>query len=148
MGFRVSGPTAALFGYLAAKIHPDVRVLPAGSVTGDELRHARRCGARAAVVFALPRYPRETRQALRQARDLGLHVVLVTDKPVSPLTADADDVLSAGVASELVFDSHSAVMSLCTALLEVMADAAGATARGRLENFEEYAARNELFVPE
>ncbi|MFC4945536.1 MurR/RpiR family transcriptional regulator [Pseudonocardia sp. GCM10023141] len=149
MGFRVSGPLAALFGYLAAKIHPDVRVLDAGgSVLGDRLRHAQRCGAATVLLFALPRYPCEARAALLQARDLGLHTVLLTDKPVSALTADADDVLSAGVAGELVFDSHAAVMSLSVALLEAMADAAGAAAQQRLEIFEEYAADQGIFLPE
>lgn len=147
MGFRVSGPIAALFGYLAAKIHPDVRVLDdGGSVLGDRLRQAHAQGAAAALVFALPRYPSETRAALLAARELGLHAVLLTDSPVSPLTPDADEVLTAGVAGELVFDSHAAVMSLSAMLLEAMADAAGAEARHRLERFEEYAAAQEIFL--
>lgn len=146
MGFRVSAPPAALFGYLAAKIHPDVRVLPAGSVLGDLLGHARRRGAHTAIVFALPRYPREARDALRQARGLGLHTVLVTDKSISALTPEADEVLTAGVASAFVFDSHAAVMSLSAALLEAMTDAAGAAAQQRLESFEEYATQQELFL--
>ncbi|MEC3977350.1 MurR/RpiR family transcriptional regulator [Amycolatopsis sp. H20-H5] len=149
MGFRVSAAPAALFGYLAAKIHPDVQVLSGGgSVLGDQLRHASRRGARVAILFALPRYPREAQEALVQARELGLRTVLLTDKPVSALTPDADDVLSAGVASEFVFDSHAAVMSLSAALLEAMTDAAGARARQRLESFEEYAAQRELFLPD
>ncbi|WP_370942070.1 MurR/RpiR family transcriptional regulator [Amycolatopsis sp. cg5] len=147
MGFRVSAAPATLFGYLAAKIHPDVHVLDSGgSVLGDRLRQARRRGARSAILFALPRYPREARDALLQANDLGLHTVLVTDKSVSPLTPDADDVLSAGVATELVFDSHAAVMSLTAVLLEAMTAAAGAVAQQRLESFEEYAAERELFL--
>lgn len=147
MGFRVSAAPAALFGYLAAKIHPDVQVLAGGgSVLGDQLRQARRRGARTAILFALPRYPAEARVALVQARELGLHTVLLTDKSVSALTPDADDVLSAGVASELVFDSHAAVMSLSAALLEAMSDAAGASGQQRLESFEDYAAQHELFL--
>ncbi|MCI2419506.1 MurR/RpiR family transcriptional regulator [Saccharopolyspora sp. K220] len=147
LGLRVSAPLAALFGYLAAKIHPDVRLLTSGgSIIGDQLRHARQCGADAAIVFAMPRYPRETQRAMVQARDLGLRTVLVTDKTVSALTPDADDVLAAAVGEGLVFDSHAAVMSLSTSLLEAMADAAGASARRRLENFEQYAADQQLFL--
>ncbi|GAA4842191.1 MurR/RpiR family transcriptional regulator [Saccharopolyspora rosea] len=149
LGNRVSAAQAASFGYLAAKIHPDVRVLTdAGSVLGDHLRHAHRCGARVVVVFALPRYPRESRDSLVQAKELGLRSVLITDKPVSLLTPDADEVLSAGVGSEFVFDSHAAVTSLTVALVEAMADAAGAAAQKRLEAFEDYAARQELFLPD
>ncbi|MCR6487495.1 MurR/RpiR family transcriptional regulator [Amycolatopsis sp. OK19-0408] len=148
-GYRVSSAQAAAFAYLATKIHPDVRLLTdSGSVFGDSLRHAHRCGARTLVLVALPRYPRESLAALEDARALGLRTLLITDRPVSALTPHADDVLSAGVASEFVFDSHAAVVSLTVALVEAMADAAGATARQRLEGFEDYAAEQDLFLPE
>ncbi|GAB3147962.1 MurR/RpiR family transcriptional regulator [Amycolatopsis stemonae] len=148
-GYRVSAAQAASFAYLATKIHPDVRLLTdSGSVFGDSLRHAHRCGARSLVLVALPRYPRESLAALEDARALGLRTLLITDRPVSALTPRADDVLSAGVASEFVFDSHAAVVSLTVALVEAMADAAGATARQRLEGFEDYAAEHDLFLPE
>jgi len=146
-GYRVSAAQAASFAYLAAKIHPDVRLLTdAGSVFGDGLRHAHRCGATTLVVVALPRYPRESAAALDQARALGLRTLLVTDRVVSVLTPHADDVLSAGVSSEFVFDSHAAVVSLTGALVEAMADAAGASARKRLEDFEDHAAERDLFI--
>lgn len=146
-GFRVSAAQAASFAYLATKIHPDVRLFTdLGSVSGDQLRHAHRCGARTLVLVALPRYPRESAAALAQARALGLRTLLITDRLVSALTPHADDVLSAGVASEFVFDSHAAVVSLSVALLEAMADAAGASARQRLEGFEDYAAEQDLFL--
>lgn len=149
IGHRVSAAQAASFGYFAAKIHPDVRVLTdLGSVLGDRIAHAHRRGARAAVVFAMPRYPRETATALTLVRSFGLGIVLITDKAVSPLTPEADDVLSAGVASEFVFDSHAAINSLSVALLEAMADAAGPLAQERLEAFEDHAAQHELFVPD
>jgi DNA-binding MurR/RpiR family transcriptional regulator len=148
-GYRVSAAQAACLAYLAAKIHPDVRLLSdSGSVLGDALRHARRRGAAALVMVALPRYPRESAAALDQARALGLRTLLITDRPVSALTPHADDVLHAGVASQFVFDSHAAVASLTVALVEAMADAAGALARQRLESFEDYAAEQDLFLPE
>ncbi|MBB4684491.1 MurR/RpiR family transcriptional regulator [Amycolatopsis jiangsuensis] len=148
-GYRVSAAQAASFAYLARKIHPDVRlVTDAGSVFGDALRHAHRRGAGVMVLFALPRYPRESAEALTQARALGLRTLLITDRPVSVLTPFADDVLGAGVASEFVFDSHAAVVSLSVALVEAMADAAGALARQRLEGFEDYAADQGLFLAE
>jgi len=147
-GYRVSAAQAASFAYLAAKIHPDVRLrTDSGSVFGDALRHAHRCGARALVLVALPRYPRESAAAIEQARALGLRTLLITDRPVSVLTPHADDVLNAGVASEFVFDSHAALASLTVALVEAMADAAGAEARQRLEGFEDYAADRDLFLP-
>ncbi|NEB94381.1 MurR/RpiR family transcriptional regulator [Streptomyces bauhiniae] len=149
VGYRVSAAQAASFAYLATKIHPDVRLLTdSGSVFGDQLRHAHRCGAQTLVMVALPRYPRECAAAIQQARTLGLHTLLITDRLVTALTPLADDVLSAGVASEFVFDSHAAVVSLTVALVEAMADAAGASARQRLEGFEDYAAEQDLFLRE
>ncbi|HWD07128.1 MAG TPA: MurR/RpiR family transcriptional regulator [Amycolatopsis sp.] len=148
-GYRISSAQAASFAYLAKKIHPDVRLLTdSGTVFGDALRHAHRLGAQRLVLVALPRYPRESAAALAQARELGLRTLLITDRPVTALTPHADDVLNAGVASEFVFDSHAAVSSLTVALVEAMADAAGALARQRLEGFEDYAAEQDLFLPE
>ena len=47
-------------------------------------------GADALLAFVLPRYPRETLDALRAARDAGLTVVAITDSPVSPAAESAD----------------------------------------------------------
>ncbi|WP_031466347.1 MurR/RpiR family transcriptional regulator [Sciscionella sediminilitoris] len=146
-GLRVSAHVAGLFGYLAAKIHPDVRVLTnGGTVLLDQLGHARAAGASEAVFFAMPRYPRETAAAMRFAGELGMRVVLITDEPVSAITEHAGDVLHVGVGSELVFDSHAAIVSLSVALLETIADAAGPRARQRLEGFDRYAAEQEIFT--
>src|SRR4051812_23006602 len=46
LGLRAAAPLAAYFGYFAAKVHPDVRVLDAGgSLLGDRLDQARAAGA-------------------------------------------------------------------------------------------------------
>ena len=57
----------------------------------------RAAGATALLAFVLPRYPRETLDALREARDAGLTVVAITDSPVSPAAEHADVVLPAAV---------------------------------------------------
>ena len=148
LGLRAAAPVAAYFGYFAAKVHPDVRVLDAGGSTCvDRLEQARAAGASAMLAFVLPRYPREAHDAVREARNLGLSTVVVTDSPVSPVAADADLTLPAAVGSRLVFDLHTAPLALACVLLQAMCDAAPAQTQSRLEAFELLSARRQVFLP-
>ncbi|MEV7328881.1 MurR/RpiR family transcriptional regulator [Micromonospora sp. NPDC093244] len=147
LGLRAAAPLAAYFAYFAAKVHPDVRVLDdGGSLLTDRLEQAAEAGASAVLAFVLPRYPRETLDALREARAAGLTVVAITDSPVSPATEHADVVLPAAVGAQLVFDLHTAPMTLAMVLLQAICDAAPADTQRRLEAFEASAARRQLFL--
>ncbi|MGW5672730.1 MurR/RpiR family transcriptional regulator, partial [Micromonospora sp. NPDC003776] len=147
LGLRAAAPLAAYFAYFAAKVHPDVRVLDdGGSLLADRLEQAAAAGAGALLAFVLPRYPRETLDALREARDLGLTVVAITDSPVSPATDHAEVVLPAAVGTDLVFDLHTAPMTLAMVVLQAICDAAPAETQARLEAFESSAARRQLFL--
>jgi DNA-binding MurR/RpiR family transcriptional regulator len=147
LGMRAAAPLARYFGYFAAKVHADVRVLDqGGSVLVDGIEQARAGGASAVLGIVLPRYPREALDALREARAAGLSVVVLTDSPVSPAATLADLVLTAAVGSRLVFDLHAAPMALAMVLLQAMCDAVPAQAQARLEEFEASAARRGLFV--
>jgi DNA-binding MurR/RpiR family transcriptional regulator len=146
-GLRAGAALAGYFGYFAAKIHPDVRVLDhGGSLLGDRLEQAVSAGAGAMLAIVLPRYPREALDALREARSAGLTVVLLTDSPISPAAAHADVTLSASVGARLVFDLQAAPMALAMVLLQAMCDAAPAATQARLEEFEASAARRGVFV--
>ncbi|MBM0278544.1 MurR/RpiR family transcriptional regulator [Micromonospora tarensis] len=147
LGLRAAAPLAAYFAYFAAKVHPDVRVLDdGGSLLTDRLEQAAAAGASALLAFVLPRYPRETLDALREARDAGLTVVAITDSPVSPATDHAELVLSAAVGTDLVFDLHTAPMTLAMVVLQAICDASPADTQTRLEAFESSAARRQLFL--
>ncbi|MDG4779473.1 MurR/RpiR family transcriptional regulator [Micromonospora sp. WMMD961] len=147
LGLRAAAPLAAYFAYFAAKVHPDVRVLDdGGSLLTDRLEQAAEAGASALLAFVLPRYPRETLDALRDARAAGLTVVAITDSPVSPATEYAHVVLPAAVGARLVFDLHTAPMTLAMVLLQAICDAAPADTQRRLEAFEASAARRQLFL--
>lgn len=147
LGLRAAAPLAAYFAYFAAKVHPDVRVLDdGGSLLTDRLEQAAAAGASALLAFVLPRYPRETLDALREAREAGLTVVAITDSPVSPATDHADVLLPAAVGADLVFDLHTAPMALAMVLLQAICDAAPADTQRRLEAFEASAARRQLFL--
>ncbi|WP_089001767.1 MurR/RpiR family transcriptional regulator [Micromonospora echinofusca] len=147
LGLRAAAPLAAYFAYFAAKVHPDVRVLDdGGSLLTDRIEQAAEAGAGALLAFVLPRYPRETLDALREARAAGLTVVAITDSPVSPATEHADVVLPAAVGARLVFDLHTAPMTLAMVLLQAICDAAPTDTQRRLEAFEASAARRQLFL--
>ncbi|MEU7839570.1 MurR/RpiR family transcriptional regulator [Micromonospora sp. NPDC049114] len=147
LGLRAAAPLAAYFAYFAAKVHPDVRVLDdGGSLLTDRLEQAAEAGASAVLAFVLPRYPRETLDALRDARAAGLTVVAITDSPVSPAAEHADVLLPAAVGAQLVFDLHTAPMTLAMVLLQAICDAAPADTQRRLEAFEASAARRQLFL--
>ncbi|MFC0098446.1 MurR/RpiR family transcriptional regulator [Micromonospora marina] len=147
LGLRAAAPLAAYFAYFAAKVHPDVRVLDdGGSMLVDRLDQAVASGATAMLAFVLPRYPRETLEALREARNAGLTVVAITDSPVSPATEHAEVVLPAAVGADLVFDLHTAPMTLAMVVLQAICDAAPAETQNRLEAFESSAARRQLFL--
>ncbi|MFC8614868.1 MurR/RpiR family transcriptional regulator [Micromonospora purpureochromogenes] len=147
LGLRAAAPLAAYFAYFAAKVHPDVRVLDdGGSLLTDRLEQAAASGASALLAFVLPRYPRETFEALREARDAGLTVVAITDSPVSPATEYAELVLPATVGTDLVFDLHTAPMILAMVVLQAICDASPADTQSRLEAFESSAARRQLFL--
>lgn len=148
LGMRAAAALAGAFAYFAAKVHPDVRLLQEqGSLLADRLEQARAAGAVAMLAFALPRYPREAIEVLREARAAGLHVITVTDSPISPAAAESDMVLPASVGSRLVFDLHTAPMAMVTILLQAMCDAAPSETQARLEAFERSAATRQVFLP-
>jgi len=146
VGLRAAAPLAAYFGYFAAKVHPDVRVLDAGGTALlDRLDQARAAGAGAMLAIVLPRYPREVLDAIREAKRAGLAVVAITDSAVSPVAESADVVLPAAVGAELVFDLHTGPMAMAMVLLQAMCDAAPEMAQRRLEEFEAAAVRRHIF---
>jgi DNA-binding MurR/RpiR family transcriptional regulator len=147
LGLRAAAPLASYFGYFAAKVHPDVRVLDhGGSLLTDRLEQARAAGATAMLGVVLPRYPKEALGALREARSAGLSVVVLTDSPVGPAAQAADLRLAAAVGSRLVFDLQSGPMALAMVLLQAMCDVTPGQALARLEQFEASAARRGVFV--
>lgn len=112
----------------------------------DRLDQARAAGASAMLSLVLPRYPRETLEAIREAAAVGLKVVAITDSAVSPAAECADVVLPAAVGTQLVFDLHTGPMAMAMVLLQAMCDAAPEPAQRRLEEFEATVARRHIFA--
>jgi DNA-binding MurR/RpiR family transcriptional regulator len=149
LGFRMSAYLAGSFGYLAAKIHPDVRVVTSpGTTSFDVLSQARQAGASWLVAFLMPRVPQEVAGPLAYAKRAGLSVAAVAQNLPAPLVEYCDEVLSTPVGRHLVFDSHAATVVLSNALLEAMSDAAPQRAQQRLEEYERAVAEENVFLPE
>jgi DNA-binding MurR/RpiR family transcriptional regulator len=147
LGLRAAAPLAAYFGYFAAKVFPDVRVLDGGGTSLlDRLDQAHADGAGAMLAIVLPRYPRESVEAVREAKAAGQSVVVITDSAVSPVAEHADVVLPAAVGTQLVFDLHTGPMAMAMVLLQAMCDAAPEPVQRRLEEFEATAARRHIFM--
>lgn len=146
MGLRVSRPFAELFAYFAAKVHPDIRLVPPGSVGDDVIACGRTVGASWLLAFGMPRYPRALLDSVRFARRSGLQVALVTDSPLCPLAHDVDDLLAAPVNSELTFDSHVAPLALTMGLLQTFTEALPDQGQAQLEEFDQRAVERGLFI--
>jgi DNA-binding MurR/RpiR family transcriptional regulator len=136
VGMRASAALAAYTGYFAARILDEVRVVDDGDTALDVLSQLERRGSVAVLVFAMPRYPASTVRALRYARRHGMTSVLVVDTPLVDFAADADHVLVAPVASDLVFDSHPAPVLLGIALLDRVGGLHPRRTQERLETHE------------
>ncbi|MFJ8862078.1 MurR/RpiR family transcriptional regulator [Streptomyces sp. NPDC102451] len=146
LGLRAASSQARGFGYFAAKVHPDVRVVDeGGSMLHDRVDAARRAGASVLLCFALPRHPREVVDALAYAREQGLTVVTVADSAFAPVAAHSDLLIPGAVGTGLAFDTACAPMLLGRVLLEAMCDGLP-EAQARLEEFDARAAARGLFV--
>jgi len=122
-GQRDSAFLAEHVGYLARRIHPDVRMVTSTDATAlDALRQARSTGATWLLGFMLPRYPTHAVESLRHAHELGLRSAVITDSPLVPFAADVDVLLPAPVGRSLVFDSHAAAHVLGMLVLHAMAE--------------------------
>jgi DNA-binding MurR/RpiR family transcriptional regulator len=147
LGLRISAPVAEYFAFAARRIHPDVRCLTfGGSALFDALLHVSEAGGRWLLAFALPRYPAETVQALRFARQLGMRTAVITDARFVPFAADADVLLPAGVGTRLLFDSHAAPAVLASVIVQAMADADPERARDRLRHHDQLSAGQGMFL--
>lgn len=147
LGLRASAGLAEHVGYFARRALGRVRVITRyDSIGQEDLRAALDDGATWMLAIALPRYPSETLEAVRAARERGVRIVTVTDSSLGPFTEHSERVLPVGVSSRLVFDSHGAAVVLCNALLGALCDADQLAVQARLDAFEESARARRIFI--
>lgn len=147
IGLRASAPLAAYVSFYARKVHPDVITIEhAGSDGIDAITQAHTRGARAALVLALPRWPRELLTLVEVAGDLGIDLVAIADRAHGPIQARASVSLVAPVGTSLLYDTHASAFVLAQLLVQAIADAAPLAARASMEAFEARAARYRYFL--
>lgn len=147
LGLRSAAPLAAHFCYFASRIHPDVHLLDTGggSLT-DRVSTLHMDGARTALAFLLPRYPREAVTAIRDLHDHEINVILVSDTVINPAAEYAGVMFPAGVGTDIVFDAYSAPILMATILVQAMCDADSTQTQKRLEYLDRVATHRKIYT--
>jgi DNA-binding MurR/RpiR family transcriptional regulator len=147
LGLRASASLATQFGFYASKVHPDIRVIVSGgSMVEDQLEQCVSAGGRTLLAFMMPLYPKETVRGLEFARQIGMHIVLVSDASYSDHDKHADMLLKARVNTRLVFDSHAASATLVSVLLDAMCNNMNGEAQKRLEQIDYSSKKRKVFA--
>jgi DNA-binding MurR/RpiR family transcriptional regulator len=147
LGLRVSASLAIQFEFYASKVHPDIRlIVSGGSMVEDQLEQCFAAGGRTLLAFMMPLYPRETIRALEFARQIGMHIVLVSDANYSDHDKHADMLLKARVSTRLVFDSYAASATLVSVLLDAMCNNMNGQAQKRLEQIDRSSKKRKVFA--
>jgi DNA-binding MurR/RpiR family transcriptional regulator len=111
------------------------------AIGGSQVRVARQLADIRAgdVVVAIDhrRYERWLLDALERAREFGAEVIAVTDRALSPLTADARHVFVVAARGVGPFDSHVGTLSLLQALAAGVAARLRRSATSRLDAVEQ-----------
>ncbi len=116
MGLRSAAPLAQFMGFYLNYIFDDVHLVSSG-VT-DVFEEIARMGPGDVMVgISFPRYSSRTLEAMRFATRCGAQVIAITDGPMSPLCAVADDSLTARTEMASFVDSLTAPMAVINAML-------------------------------
>lgn len=147
IGLRASAPLAAYLSFYARKVHQEVITVDrAGSDGIDAIAEAHARGANAALVLALPRWPRELLALAEVAGDLGIDLVTIADRAHGPIQSLARVSLVAPVGTSLLYDTHASAFVLAQLLVQAIADAEALSAKASMEAFEERASRYRYFL--
>ena len=116
IGLRSAAPLAQFMGFYLNYIFEDVHVTSAGVADVYE-EIARMQDGDVLIGISFPRYSSRTLEAMRFAKRCGAQVIAITDGPMSPLCAVADDSLTARTEMASFVDSLTAPMALINAIL-------------------------------
>lgn len=135
VGLRASSGPASFLSFSLNLIRPQVRLIP--NTSGDLLDHLLDFGSRDAVVLvSVARPARKTLEAAAYCAQHGVPTIGITDSHFAPLAPYVD--LCLRVCAQGVFwESYTAVMSLCNALVTGVSLSLSAEAESRLKRLEE-----------
>lgn len=135
VGLRASSGPAAFLSFTLNLIRPRVRLI--SNTSGDLLDHLLDFGPRDAVVMvSVARPARKTLEAAAYCAHQGVPTIGITDSNFAPLAPYTD--LCLRVSAQGVFwESYTAVLSLCNALVTGVSLSVSADAENRLKQLEE-----------
>lgn len=122
IGLRRAFPVATYLAYVFEKM--SVPAMLHDGVGKLDRRHALRAGDAVLAITFAP-YSEETIALAQDARDRGLPVVALTDRPTSPLARTADAILTVPEVDFGAFRSLSATIALAIALAVAVGSARG-----------------------
>ncbi len=116
MGLRSAAPLAQFMGYYLNFIFDNVHLVSSGAT--DVFEAISKLQSDDVLVgISFPRYSTRTLEAMRFAKRCGAQVMAITDGPMSPLSAIADETLTARTDMVSFVDSLAAPLSVINALL-------------------------------
>ncbi|MBR2799474.1 MAG: MurR/RpiR family transcriptional regulator [Oscillospiraceae bacterium] len=116
IGLRSAAPLAQFMGFYLNYIFDDVHLVSSGVADVFE-EVARMRPGDVMIGISFPRYSSRTLEAMRFAKRCGAHVIAITDGPMSPLCAVAEDSLTARTEMASFVDSLTAPMAVINAVL-------------------------------
>jgi DNA-binding MurR/RpiR family transcriptional regulator len=147
LGFRYVRPLTSYFAYSLSKIKSGVTGISyADSSLYDRIRLMDEDDALIAIAFA--RYPRDLVDLVRYAHGLGtgIHILAITDSPLSPLLPLAEATLFAKAAVLDFVGSLAAPAALINCIVSALGVRLGQQALRRLEALEDAARVANIYV--
>lgn len=146
LGLRASVCLAEYMAYQLKTITSEVEAITTGGA--DAIYRIQESSSGLMIVFAFPRYPRETVEIAEHVRRLGIHTVAITDSAQSPICEHADEILYAHTTTHAFVDLYSAVMAAIAAIVAEASLKDETRALSGLSRFEMRAQRARLFLQE
>lgn len=143
-GVRSCFPVAYYFHYAYRMFRPDLTLLDGrGGTFADDLRDF--ASGDALVAISVEPYSAETVRAVRYAKRRGGRVVAITDTPLSPLAAGADQALLVRCEGPSFFGSIAAAMAVAEALTVLLLAHGGEEALHALAESEQHLQRFDAY---
>lgn len=133
-GFRAAFSTAHFFAYTLSGVKDNVVLFESDTYLFSYL--AEFTPDTAVVGISFPRYTKKTLDIMTFAKQRGCKTIGITENPISPIGKIADVVLTAEIGSPAATDSHTAALSLVTALQTGVAIRLGERASQSLQKIE------------
>lgn len=144
VGFRASYAPTYWFSWVLGLLRDNVEHIPSQGDIFEKLLTLSDKSVLVAISF--PRYTKETVQLAKSAKDRGVKIISVTDKPLSPIGRISDITLTTAVNEKSGVYSASSVMSLLNLIVTGIWLKDEQKIRSRMEILESFYSSNGVFI--